>query len=180
MGVLNLTPDSFYDGGRYPDPAAAIERALAMAEAGAGIIDLGGESTRPGAEPVAAAEELRRVMPVLEGLAGRLPVPVSIDTCKAEVAARALEAGAQIVNDISALARDPDLAAVVADAPGPYIMMHMRGTPRTMQDRPRYRDVVGELKEFFRERLAFASAAGIDPRPDYHRSGDRFRKNTRT
>ncbi|MFH1038564.1 MAG: dihydropteroate synthase [PVC group bacterium] len=163
MGVLNLTPDSFYDGGFYPGVEAAVDRALAMEKAGAGIIDLGGESSRPGAERVTADEELRRVMPVLERLVGRLSVPVSIDTCQAAVAARALEAGAQIVNDIGALGLDPGMASVVADHSGPYVMMHMQGTPGTMQERPFYRDLWGELKEFFRERIERAASAGIDP-----------------
>jgi dihydropteroate synthase len=163
MGVVNLTPDSFYDGGRYPTAHSAIDRALELAAAGADIIDLGGESSRPGSNPVSAGEELKRVIPVIAGLAGRLPVPISIDTWKAEVAARALEAGAKIVNDISALRFDPGLAPVVAAAGGPYVMMHMLGTPRDMQERPVYRDPIGEIKEFFRERIAFAAAAGIDP-----------------
>lgn len=163
MGIVNLTPDSFYDGGYYPDPAAGIARALELAAAGAEIIDLGGESSRPGADPVPAGEELSRVIPVIKGLAGRLPVPISIDTWKAGVAARALEAGAEIVNDISALRLDPGLAPVVAAVPGPYVMMHMLGTPRDMQRNPAYRDVVGEIKDFFRRRIEFAAAAGIDP-----------------
>lgn len=163
MGVVNLTPDSFYDGGRYPGAAAAIARAFQLVQAGAEIIDLGGESSRPGAEPVSADEELRRVIPVIEGLAGKIPVPISIDTWKAKVAGRALESGAEIVNDISALRFDPGLAAVVARGSGPYIMMHMLGTPKDMQVRPVYRDVIGEIGEFFRERIAFAAAAGIDP-----------------
>ncbi len=161
MGVVNVTPDSFYDGGKYPTPAAAIERGLKLAAEGADIIDIGGESSRPGSDPVPAEEELRRVIPVIEGLAGRVSVPVSIDTWKAVVAERALEAGAAIVNDISALRLDPGLAAVVAASEGPYIMMHMLGTPRDMQENPVYRDLIGEIREFFRERIGFAAAAGI-------------------
>ncbi len=161
MGIVNLTPDSFYDGGRYPDPAAGIARARELVRAGADIIDLGGESSRPGAKAVAAAEELERVIPVIEGLATRIPVPISIDTWKAEVAARALEAGAQIVNDISALRFDPEMASVVASAAGPYVMMHMLGTPRNMQENPVYRDVLGEIGDFFSQGLARAEAAGI-------------------
>ncbi|MEA1927786.1 MAG: dihydropteroate synthase, partial [Candidatus Auribacterota bacterium] len=134
MGVLNLTPDSFYDGGSYPDAEAAVARALSMEEAGAGIIDIGGESSRPGSRPVPEDEELKRVLPVLESLADRLRIPISIDTYKAAIARRALEAGAQIINDISALRLDPELVGVVAEVPGPYIMMHMRGTPGNMQD----------------------------------------------
>jgi len=162
MGIVNLTPDSFYDGGFYPDAASGITRALELAAAGADIVDLGGESSRPGSEPVPAAEEMNRVIPVIEELAGRLPVPISIDTWKAEVAERALAAGAAIVNDIGALRLDPGLAAVVAAGSGPYVMMHMLGTPRDMQRRPAYRDVVGEIKEFFRRRIEFAVAAGIE------------------
>ncbi len=163
MGVVNVTPDSFYDGGKYPTPGAAIERGLELTAAGADIIDIGGESSRPGSDPVPAAEELRRVIPVIEGLAGRVSVPVSVDTWKAAVAARALEAGATIVNDISALRFDPGLAAVVAASERPYIMMHMLGTPRDMQRNPVYRDLIGEIRDFFRERIGFAAAAGIDP-----------------
>lgn len=163
MGIINLTPDSFYDGGSCPDPAAGIDRALELAAAGADIIDLGGESSRPGSEPVGAGAELKRVIPVIEGLAGRISVPISIDTWKAQVAARALEAGAEIVNDISALRFDPGLASVVAKVSGPYVMMHMLRTPKDMQERPVYRDVIGEIRDFFRRRIAFASAAGIDP-----------------
>ncbi len=163
MGVVNLTPDSFYDGGYYPDPSAGIARALELAAAGAEIIDLGGESSRPGSEPVPAEEELSRVLPVIGGLAGRIPVRISIDTWKAGVAARALAAGAEIVNDIGALRLDPGLVPVVAAAGGPYVMMHMLGTPRDMQQHPVYGDVVGEIKEFFYRRIEFAAAAGIDP-----------------
>jgi dihydropteroate synthase len=161
MGVLNLTPDSFYDGGLYPTVEAAVSRALAMEEAGAGIIDIGGESARPGARAVTAEEEQRRVMPVLERLADRLNIPISIDTYKAEVARQALASGAGMVNDISALRLDPGLVSVVAESSGPYIMMHMQGTPGTMQARPSYRDILGELKEFFRERVEWAEGEGI-------------------
>jgi dihydropteroate synthase len=161
MGVLNLTPDSFYDGGLYPTVEAAVSRALAMEEAGAGIIDIGGESARPGARAVTAEEEQRRVMPVLERLADRLNIPISIDTYKAEVARQALASGAGMVNDISALRLDPGLVSVVAESSGPYIMMHMQGTPGTMQARPSYRDILGELKEFFRERMEWAEGEGI-------------------
>ena len=162
MGVINLTPDSFSDGGAYPTASAAIARGLELAAAGADIIDLGGESSRPGSQPVSAAEELRRVIPVIEGLAEKLSVPISIDTWKAEVAARALEAGAGIVNDISALRFDSGLSAVVAGSTGPYIMMHMLRTPKDMQVRPVYREVIEEIKDFFRERISFAATAGID------------------
>jgi len=163
MGVLNLTPDSFYDGGLYPTVDAAVSRALAMEEAGAGIIDIGGESSRPGSRSVTAEEELERVIPVLEHLVNRLRIPISIDTCKAEVVRCALDAGAQIINDISALRLDTGLASVVAASTGPYIMMHMLGTPGIMQDRPSYRDVLGEIKKFFRERIEWAKGQGIAP-----------------
>ena len=162
MGVVNVTPDSFSDGGAYassPDAAAAARR---MVEDGAGLVDVGGESTRPGAEPVSVEEELRRVVPVVELLAG---IPVSIDTSRADVARRGLELGAEMVNDVSALRRDPELAGVVA-AGGAYLcLMHMQGEPRTMQRAPRYDDVVGEVAGFLEERLTFAVDAGI---PEEH------------
>jgi dihydropteroate synthase len=158
MGVINVTPDSFWDGGVNLLPAAAATEAFGMLEAGAAILDVGGESTRPGAEAVDLDEELHRVVPVLESLTGQ---PVSIDTSKAEVARRALELGAELVNDVTALRGDPALARVVAEA-GCYVcLMHMRGEPRTMQEDPRYLDVVSEVKAFLEERLAFAVSEGI-------------------
>jgi dihydropteroate synthase len=163
MGVINVTPDSFSDGGDHLDPAAAIAHGLTLAEAGADIIDIGGESTRPGAQPVTLEQELARVIPVIEGLAGRTAVPISIDTMKAEVARRAIAAGAGFVNDVSALRHDPQMAAVVAEAGVGVCLMHMQGTPRTMQQDPRYDDVVGEVCEFLTERAAFAVSQGIDP-----------------
>jgi len=162
MGILNVTPDSFYDGKRYFDANAAVERALAMAEDGADIIDIGGESTRPGAEPVSAEEELRRVMPVLEKVVEKISVPVSIDTYKADVAKRALDAGARIVNDVSALRFDARMVEVVAERGAYVVLMHMRGTPRDMQENPVYDDVVAEVKEFLAERTQFAARNGID------------------
>jgi dihydropteroate synthase len=162
MGILNVTPDSFSDGGRYRDPEAAIARAVAMARQGAELIDVGGVSTRPGAADVPLAEELRRVIPVVKRLAQRLRIPVSIDTSRAEVAAKALEAGGSIINDVSALRADPAMASVVARNGAAVILMHMRGTPRTMQQRPRYRDVVGEVADFLAGRAAQAQAAGIE------------------
>jgi len=162
MGILNVTPDSFSDGGRYLDPDAAVARAKEMAAEGADIIDIGGESTRPGAEPVGADEELRRVLPVIERLGGDCP-PVSIDTSKAAVARAALAAGASIVNDVTALRGDREMAAVVAESGAGLVLMHMRGEPRTMQKNPRYDDVVGEIGAFFEERLDFARRAGIAP-----------------
>ena len=158
MGVVNVTPDSFSDGGVNLDPRAAVASARRMLAEGAAIVDIGGESTRPGSAPVTAEEELGRVVPVLEGLEG---VPVSIDTSKAEVAARALQLGAELVNDVTALRGDSALAGVVADAGAYLCLMHMRGEPRTMQDDPGYDDVVVEVARFLEERLAFAVAQGI-------------------
>jgi dihydropteroate synthase len=158
MGVINVTPDSFSDGGVHLRPEAACAEAFAMLDAGAALVDVGGESTRPGAEPVTPDDELRRVEPVLAALAGQ---PVSIDTSKAEVARRALELGAELVNDVTALRGDPGLAGVVADAGAYVCLMHMRGEPRTMQTAPTYDDVVSDVKAFLEQRLAFAVAAGI-------------------
>jgi dihydropteroate synthase len=161
MGVVNVTPDSFSDGGVHLEPAAAVATARRLLAEGAAIVDVGGESTRPGAEGVSVDEELRRVVPVLEALAGE---PVSIDTSKAAVARRALELGAELVNDVTALRGDPDLAGVVADADAHLCLMHMQGEPRTMQIAPRYGDVVSEVAAFLEERLAFAVSAGVDER----------------
>jgi dihydropteroate synthase len=162
MAVLNVTPDSFYDGGRHFDTARAITDGLALAQAGADVIDVGGESSRPGAEPVSEAAELARVIPVIEGLRRVCGVPISIDSCKAPVARAALDAGADIVNDISALGFDPAMAALVANEKVPVVLMHMRGTPRTMQADPQYHDVVREVRDFLAERLYDAMDAGID------------------
>lgn len=161
MGVVNVTPDSFSDGGRYLDPDAAIAHGIEFAAAGAAVIDVGGESTRPGADPVDAAEELRRVRPVVEGLCARVDVPVSIDTSKALVAAAAIEAGATIVNDVTAGRGDPEVLDVVAGAGAGYVAMHMLGEPRTMQRDPRYGDVVLEVGDFLVERLDVARSAGV-------------------
>jgi dihydropteroate synthase len=158
MGVVNVTPDSFSGDGLYLRPEAAAAEAYAMLEAGAAIVDVGGESTRPGSAGVSLDEELRRVEPVLDSLAGE---PVSIDTSKAEVARRALACGAEMVNDVTALRADPELAGVVADAGGYLCLMHMLGEPRTMQEDPRYGDVVSEVKAFLEERLAFAVVHGV-------------------
>jgi dihydropteroate synthase len=160
MGVVNVTPDSFSDAGLFLDAADAIEHGLRLAEEGAGILDVGGESTRPGAEPVSEEEELQRVLPVVEALAGAGQT-VSIDTTKLEVARAALTAGATIVNDISAFRFEPDLAGLVANAGAACCLMHMLGEPRTMQKDPRYQDVVGEVKAFLEDRLAFATAEGV-------------------
>ena len=159
MGVVNVTPDSFSDGGINLDPDDAAGAARRMLDDGAAIVDVGGESTRPGAEPVGAEEELGRVIPVLERLQGE--VPVSIDTSKAEVARRALELGAELVNDVTALRGDPELAGIVADHGAYLCLMHMLGEPRTMQRDPRYGDVVAEVASFLEERLAAAVATGI-------------------
>jgi dihydropteroate synthase len=162
MGVVNVTPDSFSDGGQYLDPGNAIAHGLELAQQGASILDVGGESTRPGASPVSASEELRRVVPVLEGLVAAGPrAQLSIDTSKAQVAARALEAGSTFVNDVTALRGDPNMAGVVAASGADCCLMHMLGDPRTMQDDPRYEDVVSEVKAFLEERLQFATAKGI-------------------
>jgi len=161
MGVLNVTPDSFSDGGRYLDAEAAVRRALEMEAAGADIIDIGGESTRPGSEPVSAETELARVLPVVEGLRGRLKIPISIDTQKARVAEAALAAGAEMVNDVSALRADPVLAEVVRRARAPLVLMHMRGRPKTMQRRPFARDVMADVTRGLREALVRARRGGI-------------------
>jgi len=162
MGVLNVTPDSFSDGGAFLNPDAAADRALAMEREGADIIDIGGESSRPGAEPVPLEEELRRVLPVLERLRGRLRIPISIDTTKAEVAEAALQAGAEIVNDVSALRFDPRMGEVVARSGAGLVLMHMRGTPKTMQQDPTYADVVAEVRDFLAQRVEHAVSLGID------------------
>ncbi|HYI35717.1 MAG TPA: dihydropteroate synthase [Thermoleophilaceae bacterium] len=163
MGVVNVTPDSFSDGGRYLDPAAAVAHGAELVAEGAAILDVGGESTRPGADPVGLDEELRRVIPVVEGLAERVPgTAISIDTTKAGVARRAVTAGAAVVNDVSALRADPELAGVVAASGVACCLMHMLGEPRTMQDDPRYDDVVSEVKAFLEERLEFAVGHGVD------------------
>jgi dihydropteroate synthase len=162
MGVLNVTPDSFSDGGRYFDPQAAIERALEMERAGADILDIGGESTRPGAAPVSAAEELNRVLPVLQGLRGKLGIPISLDTQKAAVAEAGIAAGAEIINDVSALRSDPALGEVVRRHRVALVLMHMRGTPGTMQQGPFARDVMRDVTTGLRAALARARHAKID------------------
>lgn len=161
MGVVNVTPDSFSDGGHFFDRARAIEHSLRLVAEGADILDIGGESTRPGAEPVGEAEELRRVLPVIEALAGRVNVPLSVDTCKPTVARAALAAGASIVNDIAASRSGPAMWEKVAEAGAGYIAMHMQGEPATMQAAPCYGDVVEEVKAFFHDRLGKLEAAGV-------------------
>lgn len=161
MGVLNVTPDSFSDGGKYADRAAAVARGLAMAEEGAAIIDVGGESTRPGAAAVHVQEELDRVIPVIERLAARVAVPISIDTSKPQVMAAAIAAGASMVNDVRAL-RDPGAVEAVAASGAAVCLMHMQGEPRTMQAAPAYVDAVAEVRRFLGDRIAACTAAGID------------------
>ena len=161
MGVLNVTPDSFSDGGRYVETTSAVERGLRMAEEGAAIIDVGGESTRPGAAPVDVREEMRRVLPVIEQLSGRLAVPVSIDTSKPEVMRAAVASGARLINDVRAL-ETPGALEAAAESGAAVCLMHMRGEPRSMQDDPRYDDVVGEVGAYLARRLRACRAAGID------------------
>lgn len=162
MGILNVTPDSFSDGGVFLDPDSAVERGIQLAAEGADVIDVGGESTRPGSRGVPLEEELRRVLPVVRRLAKAVGIPLSIDTSKAEVAAQAIEAGASLVNDVTALRRDPAMATVVARSRTTVILMHMRGTPQTMQRSPRYQDVVREVAAFLGEAAGRAMAAGIE------------------
>jgi dihydropteroate synthase len=161
MGILNVTPDSFSDGGLYSDPERAVEHALEMVDAGADIVDVGGESTRPGAEPVSAQEERRRVVPVIRALRRQSDVLISIDTYKAEVAQVAVDAGADIVNDISGLGFDERMPGVVATSGAGLVLMHIKGTPRTMQRNPVYGDVIGEISDYFAGRLGKAEEAGI-------------------
>ena len=177
MGVVNVTPDSFTDGGAFLDPDAAIAHGLSLAAVGAAIIDIGGESTRPGADAVDADEEERRVVPVVRALAARGDVPVSIDTTKASVARAALEAGARMVNDVSGGTADPGMLAVVSDFGAAYVVMHMRGTPRTMQLAPHYDDVVGEVSAELHRRVERALAAGVDARAILADPGIGFAKN---
>jgi dihydropteroate synthase len=161
MGIVNVTPDSFSDGGQFLDPAHAVDRCLRLVAEGADLIDVGGESTRPGAEPVGEEEEFRRVVAVVAEVASRVSVPISIDTTKAAVAQRALEAGASIVNDVSGLLFDPRMAEICAQARAGVICMHMQGTPRTMQIDPTYEDVVREVADYLAERLAALEECGI-------------------
>jgi len=163
MGIVNVTPDSFSDGGALLDPARAIDAAVQMVADGADLLDVGGESTRPGAEPLGAAEEMRRVLPVIEGLAARVRVPISIDTYKPQVAEAALGAGASLVNDISGLRYEPDLAKVAAKHGAALVLMHTRGRSRDMYEHAVYHDVVDEVLDELRESVAFATGAGVPP-----------------
>ena len=161
MGVLNVTPDSFSDGGRFASIEAAVEQALELAAQGADILDIGGESSRPGAVSVSEADELRRVIPVLEKVAGRITIPISVDTVKPRVAKAAIAAGASIVNDIAANRKDPEMWEIVAEAKAGYVLMHMQGTPETMQKRPVYENVVEEVGKFFSQQLKHVMASGV-------------------
>jgi dihydropteroate synthase len=161
MGILNVTPDSFSDGGRFLDPEAAVAQACALAEQGADFIDIGAESTRPGSEPVDEQEEIRRLIPVVKAVSRRIQVPISVDTTKARVARLALEAGASIINDVSALRADAGMGPLVAEAGAGVVLMHMQGQPRTMQESPVYGDVVAEVRQFLKERVQSARAFGI-------------------
>jgi dihydropteroate synthase len=163
MGILNVTPDSFSDGGKYIDPALAISRGVELARDGADIVDVGGESTRPQARAVSADQEIERVLPVIRELRRALSVPLSIDTYKAEVASAALNEGADIVNDISALRFDPEMGPLLAREKVPVVLMHMQGTPQTMQQRPRYEDVMREVKDFLMRRVQYALDLGVKP-----------------
>jgi len=160
MGILNVTPDSFSDGGRYVDPDQAVRHGLEMVEHGADLLDVGGESTRPGSDSVSADEEWRRVGPVIRNLANKVDVPLSVDTMKPEVAAKAIDAGASIVNDVSGL-REPAMVRVVASGRVGAVVMHMLGNPKTMQSHPEYDDVVGEVRTFLSERIRILEAAGV-------------------
>jgi dihydropteroate synthase len=164
MGILNVTPDSFSDGGRFFDQGRAVDHALRMADEGADVIDIGGESTRPGARPVSLEDERRRVLPVIERLAALIRIPLSVDTAKAALAADAINAGAVMINDISALRSDPEMAPLAARCGAAVVLMHMRGTPRTMQRQVLYHDMIAEIHAFFRERINAALAAGIGER----------------
>ncbi len=161
MGIINVTPDSFADSGQFFDHDAAIRQARALAAAGADILDIGGESTRPYADAVSLEEELRRVLPVIEAIRAEIPLPISIDTYKTQVARAALAAGADAINDISALRFDPEMVHLAKEARVPVVLMHMQGTPKDMQVNPRYDDLLGEIKAFFRERLDFALSQGL-------------------
>jgi dihydropteroate synthase len=162
MGVLNVTPDSFSDGGEFHAPAAALAQAQRLVDAGADFIDIGGQSTRPGAEQVSVEEELNRVLPVVKALRSVLNVPISVDTTRASVAHRAVEVGADMVNDISGGMFDPDMLPVVAELGVPIVLMHIRGTPQTMQQLTEYQDLIAEIYEFLESRIAAAVAAGIE------------------
>ena len=163
MGIVNVTPDSFSDGGQFADTDTAVEYALKLAEEGADVVDIGGESTRPGAEAIATDEELKRVVPVIERVRAASDMLISVDTCKAAVAEAALDAGADMVNDVTAMRSDEKMIPLVAERCCPAVLMHMLGTPRNMQRDPQYKDVVGDIEEFFSDRMKAAVRGGIDP-----------------
>ncbi|MFQ5682235.1 MAG: dihydropteroate synthase [Candidatus Binatia bacterium] len=177
MGILNITPDSFFDGGKYLDPARAVARGVELACSGADVIDIGGESSRPGARPVSVQEEMERVLPIIRGLRQAVAIPISIDTYKAEVARAALDEGADIVNDISALRFDPGMVSLVAEKKTPVILMHMQGKPQTMQEKPYYQNVLDEVKNFLLDRMRFAAKRGVEPKQIIIDPGIGFGKN---
>jgi dihydropteroate synthase len=162
MGILNVTPDSFSDGGKFFKLDDAVKQGIKMAEEGADIIDVGGESTRPGSNPLTVEEELSRVIPVIEALSKEVDIPISIDTYKARVAKEALDAGAQMMNDISALRVDPEMKKVAAEYDVPIVLMHIKGTPKNMQENPYYEDVIGEITEYLQDSIKIATDAGVD------------------
>jgi dihydropteroate synthase len=178
VGILNITPDSFSDGGDFLDPEAAARHAVAMLDEGAGILDLGGESTRPGSDPVSQEEELQRLIPVIERIrAVRPEAVISVDTYRGDTATAALEAGARLINDVTALRGDPSMASVVEQAACPVILMHMQGEPRTMQNEPHYEDVVREVRDFLAQRAEHAISAGVRPENIIVDPGIGFGKN---
>jgi dihydropteroate synthase len=178
VGILNVTPDSFSDGGDFLDPEAAARHAVAMLDDGAGILDLGGESTRPGSDPVSQEEELRRVIPVIERiLSARPDAVISVDTYRADTARAAIDAGARLINDVTALQGDPHMASVVEEAACPVILMHMQGKPKTMQNEPHYEDVVREVKDFLARRAEYAISFGVRPENVILDPGIGFGKN---
>jgi len=177
MGILNVTPDSFSDGGRYLDPGAACARALEMEQEGADVVDIGAESSRPGAAPVGEEEELRRLMPVVTEVCRRVRIPVSVDTTKSRVAKQALDAGAALINDITALRGDPDMSSLIAESGAGIVLMHMQGSSQTMQEHPWYDDVTNDIRVFFRERMDVACASGIQPEQIILDPGFGFGKN---
>lgn len=164
MGIVNVTPDSFYDGGKYYKKESAIRQGLRLAKQEADIIDIGGESSRPGAKPISVKEEIERVIPVIEGIRKRIKIPISIDTYKSKVAEEALKSGANVINDISALRMDKEMAELARKYDIPIILMHMQGTPQNMQKNPCYKDVIAEIYDFLKQRISFAEEHGIKPK----------------
>ncbi|MDF7798768.1 dihydropteroate synthase [Pontiellaceae bacterium B1224] len=162
MGILNVTPDSFSDGGDFSDPSAAVERALEMVQQGADIIDIGGESTRPGAEPVSVAEEINRTVPIIGKIREHSDIPISIDTMKSTVAFQALEAGADIINDVSAFEADPNMAETASETRAGVVLMHMKGSPKTMQNDPTYGNAAAEILQYLQGRIDYAVARGVE------------------